>query len=82
MHDSTESDRRALLAEMQAKGPLSREALEAKHGRVWTTQELLEEFEVLGFSAPFVVVRRKADSVKGSLLFQHDPRLYFAFQPA
>lgn len=82
MHDSTESDRRALLAEMRARGPLSRDALEAEHGRVWSTQELLDDFEVLGFSAPFVVVRRKADSVKGSLMFQHDPRLYFAFHPA
>lgn len=31
--------------------------------------------------APLVVVRRKADGVKGSLEFQHNPRFYFNFQP-
>jgi hypothetical protein len=29
--------------------------------------------------APFVVVRRKADGVKGSLMFQHMPRFYYGF---
>ncbi len=27
--------------------------------------------------APFVIVRRRADGVKGSLEFQHNPRFYF-----
>jgi hypothetical protein len=27
------------------------------------------------------VVRRLADGVKGSLEFQHNPRLYFSFRP-
>ena len=31
-------------------------------------------------SPPFVVVRRKADGVKGSLMFQNSPRFYFGFQ--
>jgi hypothetical protein len=34
---------------------------------------------VLGFSAPFVVVRRRSDNVKGSLEFTHAPRLYFGW---
>ncbi len=34
-----------------------------------------------GFLAPFVVVRRKADGQLGSLEFQHEPRLYFHFEP-
>jgi hypothetical protein len=42
--------------------------------------ELQQDFEVLGFMAPFVVVRRKSDGVRGSLTFQHTPRLYFDFQ--
>jgi hypothetical protein len=42
---------------------------------------LQEEFEVLGFVAPFVVVRRKSDGQKGSLMFQHRPRFYFSFRP-
>jgi hypothetical protein len=36
---------------------------------------------VIGFLAPFVVVRRKIDGVKGSLEFQHHPRFYFGFSP-
>jgi hypothetical protein len=80
MSDDTESLRRARLAEINLE-PGSREALEAQYGQVWTTQELGTDFEVIGFMAPFVVVRRKADGVKGSLEFQHNPRFYFNFAP-
>jgi hypothetical protein len=61
--------------------PADRAALEARYGRVWDTQELAQEFDVLGFLAPFVAVRRKADGVTGSLEFQHEPRWYFHYQP-
>jgi hypothetical protein len=78
MSDSTESIRRARLAEINAT-PGSREALEAEHGQVWDTDQLRQEFEVVGFMAPLVVVRRKSDGQKGSLEFQHQPRFYFNF---
>jgi hypothetical protein len=78
MHDPTESLRRQKLAEINAD-PGSRQALEEKHGKVWDTHELAEEFEVLGFLAPYVVVRRRSDGVQGSLEFQHRPRFYFNF---
>lgn len=81
MSDSTESIRRELVAEINAE-PGSREALEAAHGEVWDTDQVRELFDVIGFAAPFVVVRRKADGLKGSLMFQHSPRFYFCFQPA
>jgi hypothetical protein len=81
MPDPTEPIRRQRLAEINAE-PGSREALEAEYGQVWTTTELSQDFEVLGFMAPLVVVRRKSDGVKGSLEFQHNPRLYFNFQAA
>jgi hypothetical protein len=81
MHDPTEAVRRQRLAEINAD-PGSREALEAAHGQVWDTQQLGEDFEVIGFMAPLVVVRHKADGVKGSLEFQHSPRFYFNFQRA
>lgn len=58
----------------------SRFYLEALHGRVWNTKELIEDFEVLSFMAPFVAVRRKADGATGSLMFQHKPRFYFSFE--
>ncbi|HPM85379.1 MAG TPA: hypothetical protein PLF81_31975 [Candidatus Anammoximicrobium sp.] len=79
MPDATEAVRRELLAEINAQ-PGSREALEAQHGRVWDTQELGQDFEVLGFAAPLVVVRRRSDGVRGSLFFHQSPRHYFAFQ--
>lgn len=47
----------------------------------WTTEELRRDFEVIGFMAPYVHVRRKADGVEGSLEFIHEPRLYFNFVP-
>jgi hypothetical protein len=58
----------------------SRETLEARYGKVWNTAELTTDFEVIGFAAPLVVVRRKADGKKGSLEFQPQPRLYFNFE--
>lgn len=78
MPDETEALRRQRLVEINTEAG-NRAALEAKYGQVWTTQELTEHFQVIGFSAPYVVVRRKADGVKGSLEFQHQPRLYFNF---
>jgi hypothetical protein len=79
--DPTEPIRRKLVAEINAE-PGSREALVAMHGQVWDTTELSRDFEVLGFGAPLVVVRRKSDGVKGSLFFQDRPRIYYGFQPA
>ena len=80
MTDPTESTRRQLLAEINV-APGSREHLEHKHGEVWDTSQLQEDFQVTGFIAPLVVVRRKADGVKGSLMFQGSPRFYFGFEP-
>jgi hypothetical protein len=74
--DPTEDLRRTLLVQVNAN-PSHRTALEAQHGQVWDTAELARDFGVEGFMAPFVVVRRKADGVVGSLMFQHHPRYYF-----
>ena len=79
MTDPTEPIRRERLNEINAE-PGTREALEAVYGQVWDTQQLTEDFEVIGFMAPLVVVRRKADGVKGSLEFQARPRYYFNFK--
>ena len=78
MADATEAIRRKRLVEINAE-TAGRETLAAKYGRSWSTSELCSEFEVLGFMAPYVVVQRKADGCKGSLEFQHSPRLYFNF---
>lgn len=78
MSDETENIRREMVQAINAE-PGSREALELQYGKVWATQELSEEFEVKGFMAPFVVVKRKSDGKMGSLTFQHMPRFYFNF---
>jgi hypothetical protein len=78
--DETETTRRQMLAEINSD-PGSRPDLEAKHGQVWDTSEMQTDFQVLGFMAPVVVVRRKSDGLRGTLMFQHDPRLYYGFSP-
>jgi hypothetical protein len=74
-----ESMRRSRLVEINA-ARADRTVLESRHGRVWDTRELAQDFEVLGFAAPYVVVRRKSDGVLGSLEFQHEPRFFFRFE--
>ena len=80
MSDVTEPIRRKMVAEINAVEG-SREYLQAKHGEVWDTTELQEQFEVTGFMAPFVGVRRRCDGVRGSVMFQASPRFYFSFSP-
>jgi hypothetical protein len=81
MCDSTEAARREMVTEINSVEG-ERAQLEAEHGQVWNTTELQTDYSVVGFMAPFVVVVRKADGVKGSLLFQHSPRFYFDFKAA
>jgi hypothetical protein len=57
------------------------ETEEEMDGKTWTTDELQQDFEVIGFAAPVVVVRRKSDGQVGTLEFRHHPRVYFDFQP-
>ena len=78
MSDESEQIRRVRLAAINAD-PKDRTALEAAHGPVWDTRELARDFVIVGFLAPLVVVRRRADGVLGSLEFQHAPRYYFGF---
>jgi len=76
MTDDTATIRAAMLPDMP---DALRDHL-ADGGRVWDTKELTEDFTVLGFAAPFVVVRRKSDMAKGSLMFTHRPRFYWGWQ--
>lgn len=50
--------------------------------QTWDTTQLQEDVSVIGFAAPYVVVIRKADGVKGTLEFTHAPRVYFGFTEA
>lgn len=49
--------------------------------QTWTTAEVVRDFEVVGFLAPYVVVVRRSDGVKGTLQFTHQPREYFDWTP-
>ena len=79
MSDVTEPIRRKMVAEINAVEG-SREYLESKHGEIWETTQLQENFEVIGFMAPFVGVRRRCDGVRGSVMFQARQRFYFRYQ--
>ena len=74
-YDILESARRQEQAKTNA---LADDKIPADH---WTTETLQRDFEVLSFLAPFVVVRRKSDGVRGSLRFKHEPRRYWDFKP-
>jgi len=78
MSDPTEGVRRALVSEINSN-PLEREDLEEMYGKgnVFSTEEVREKFEVLSFMAPFVVVEVKESGSRGTLTFQHSPRIYF-----
>ena len=47
-----------------------------------TTAEMQEEYVVLGFLYGFCAVERKSDGKRGTLDFDHSPRLYYNFQEA
>ena len=76
--DPTEAFRRLRLAQLNPG--VVRADLEHRHGKVLDPAELAATFTVIGFMAPFIAVRRRADGVVGSLEFQHHPRFYFNWQ--
>jgi hypothetical protein len=78
MFDQTEEIRKQMVSELNSVDNTKTD-LETKYGKVWTTSEMQEEFEVLGFMAPFVIVRKIDTGEKGSLMFAHSPRYYFEF---
>ena len=73
MADPTEGIRRELVYAINS-------GIIPPKGKEWTTDELTEEFEVIGFLAPFVVVRNIATGKKGSMMFRHSPRVYFGYK--
>jgi len=79
---SSEAVRRIAVQIINEDAQTERSKLEAREGQVWTTDEVGEDFEIIGFAAPMVVARRKSDGVKGTLFFQHEPRFYFGWQKA
>lgn len=80
MSDPTENIRKQMVAALNSNDATKAE-LEEKHGRVWTTDEMRKEFDALGFMAPYIIVCNKDTGERGSLMFTHSPRLYFAWKP-
>lgn len=82
MNDVTEPVRREMIETGQPRADLAAELRDhaPELAPMWDTAALQRDFEVIGFAAPFVVVRRKSDGVKGSLEFMHHPRVYFGFR--
>jgi len=50
---------------------MERDELEKQYGQVWDTKQLQEDFEVLSFMAPLVIVKVKLIGQRASLEFQH-----------
>ena len=50
-------------------------------GKKYSSDELRELFEVIGFSSGFCVVQEKQTGEKGSFEFDHSPRVYFNYYP-
>lgn len=69
------------LKEAMLINPSLREWVE-KTGQVWTTEELQQDFNVIGFQAPHVAVVRRADNVDGTLAFNARPRFYYGWVSA
>ena len=87
MTDETEGIRREMVSEINGAVETNDEVTERARlekeygvGNVWDTEGLSRDFKVIGFIAPFCVVERKSDGVKGSVEFQHSPRFYFNFE--
>lgn len=82
MEKSDEEFIRMQVIKLINSNPKTKEELEEEFGKnnVWDTQQLQEEFKVIGFCAPFCAVKRKSTNEEGSVLFQHMPRFYFDFQ--
>jgi hypothetical protein len=72
-YDELDTEQRDYVNDQIVRGNLD-------SGPTWDTDALRREFEVIGFSAPYVVVRRRSDGVKGTLEFTHNPRVYFNWQ--
>ena len=80
MDDPTVELRKQRAREINSR-PRNRLALHRDFGDVWTHQEMAQEFDIVLWICPLVIVIRRSDGIKGSLLYQHQPRFYFRFYP-
>jgi hypothetical protein len=71
-----------LDAKYESEKAANRVDLAAQYGEdnVFDTDQLGAAFEVRSFCYGVVTVTRKSDGVKGTLNFDHSPRLYYRFK--
>ena len=58
-----------------------RHYLEEIYGQVWNAEELARDFEIGDHMKPLVIVVRKADRKRGTMVYRDKPRYYHSFQP-
>ena len=79
MLDPTEALKVASNHDMNS-APCSRDLLEKRYGQVWSQEEMLEEFEVLGFSntnsGMLLIAKEYSTELIGTLQVQNYPRYY------
>lgn len=64
----------------QTKPDHTKEELKEIFGDVWDTTEVQKAFKIGSFLSPWCFATRRADGMRGSLTFQHNPRFYFNFK--
>lgn len=76
------SEKERLLEELKEAYPDVHQAIQDNmEGECWSTDEVQEEFEILGFMAPFVTAIKRSTGEKGVLTFVHNPRVYYGWRP-
>jgi len=74
------AEKESMLEELKEAYPEVHQAIQ-DDGECWTTEEVTDEFDILGFMAPFCTAVRKATKEKGTLAFIHRPRIYYSWRP-
>ncbi len=72
----------AMLEELKEAYPDVYQAIQEDGGECWTTEEVTQEFEILGFLAPFCTAKKRDTGEKGTLTFIHRPRIYYGWRLA
>lgn len=78
--DSMIEAMRMKMASIINSKPKTREELTKDFGNVYDCEDIHTAYEIIGFAAPFVYVKEKANGKKGTLIFQHNPRFYYSFE--
>ena len=76
------TEKEALLQELKELYPdVFQHIMEDLSGNCWTTDELIEEFDIDSFMAPFCFGTHRNTGQKGSLTFIDQPRIYYRWRP-